>query len=131
MASRPSDLSDLFCFYYDKFKPLYGEVEAEGNVTNEMLFEVAAAFDHLARLWKFHEPEKQVVDRACGHLKRGCFDAFKLAVVRVSDMRKRLSVIETSLIDNGNFDREMIEAWHRIREGAKEARLAEGDALDD
>lgn len=131
MLNKPIDFQEVFCFYNDKFKPLYSEVEAGGRLSQEMMFEVIAAFDHMSRHWVYGETEQAVVDRVCGHLKRGCFDGFKLIAARIADQYTELKKVDTSLIDNGEFDKDFKAAWFEIRDGTKQARLAEGDSIED
>ena len=42
-----------------------------------------------------------------------------------------LRKIDTSIIDNGNFDRELMALTGKIRDGAKDARQHEGHTRDD
>lgn len=131
MSTKPETIEDVFQFYHDQFKPLYSEFEAEAVIPDATLFEIAAALDHLSRHWVYNEPEQEVADRTTGHLKRGCFDLFKLAVKRASDQYIDLKQIDTSIIDNGQFTGNVISTWLSIRDGAKEARLAEGNSTND
>jgi hypothetical protein len=93
-----------------------------------MFFEVNAAFDHLSRHWYYREDESEVVKAASGHIKRGCFDAFKIIVTETVDHYAQLCRVDTSLIDNGEFERKMHVAIAEIRRGAVLARQAEGDS---
>lgn len=131
MSTKPETIKEVFQFYHSQFKPLYSEFEAEAAIPDATLFEIAAALDHLSRHWTYNEPEKNVADRTAGHLKRGCFDLFKLAVKRASDQYKDLKRVDTSIIDNGQFMGNILSTWLDIREGAKEARLTEGNSTND
>ncbi len=131
MSSKPETIKDVFQFYHDQFKPLYSEFEAEAVISDATLFEIAAAMDHVSRYWIYNEAEKDVADRSAGHLKRGCFDLFKRAVERASDQYDILKHTDTSIIDNGEFTGSVISTWLSIRDGAKEARLAEGNSTND
>ena len=128
LSSKPKTVKELFEFYYERFKPIYSHVEALTQPPTEMFFEVNAAFDHLSRLSYYGETEESVVGAACAHLKRGCFDAFKIFVNQVSDHYAELKRVDTSIIDNGEFDRSMLRLVAVIRDGTAAARMAEGDS---
>jgi hypothetical protein len=127
---KPTNFKELFAFYYREFKPIYAELSTSNDVPVEMLHEVNAAFDHLSRAWKYDEPEDKVVDRTLGHLKRACFDAFKLVLSRTSDMHERLLRVDTAIIDNGTFDQRLHRDWAELQARAVEARSKEGNSRD-
>lgn len=132
MASKkPRSLKDLFQFYYDDVKPLYGLLQSFNEPPEEMFFEINAAFDHLSRHWHYGETEAAVVNSASAHLKRACFDAFKILVRETVDHYNELRATDTSIIDNGDFDRGMRRLIADIRAGSIEARQAEGDSRDE
>ena len=108
MDKKPQDFKSLFRFYYDRFKPLYSHVQALSEPPVEMLFELNAAFDHLSRHWSYGESQQDTVQRVIGHLKRGCFDAFKLVAVEACDHYDELRGVDISIIDNGQFEGEML-----------------------
>lgn len=124
---KPATLQELFQFYYSEFKPLYNRVSADGTPPIELLFEVTAAFDHLSRHWQFGDSEEQTVGATSAHLKRGTFDAFKLILVQTKDHYEELVKLDTSIIDNGDFDKRLAQLWVQIRDKAIIARTAEGD----
>ena len=128
---HPKTINDLFEFYYRQFKPLYSRICSDNSPPFELLVEVVAAFDHISRYWKYREDEAECVDRAAGHLKRGAFDAYKLTLRDARDGYDRLCRTNTSLIDNGEFDRQYLEAWTKIKTGAIHARSCEGHTIDD
>ena len=135
-GNRPETLEELFGFYYTSFKPMYSGICADNAPPLELALEVVAAFDHLARHWRpadlgSSEEEKRTVDRVAGHLKRGLFDVFKIILKNTRDNYDRLAKTETSAINNGEFDRDCLEVWHKIRTGAAHARSCEGNAIDD
>ncbi len=131
MASRkPTTIAELFQFYQEDFKLLYNHLQCLNMPPLEMFFEVNAALDHLSRHWCQEEDEIAVVERATAHLKRGCFDAFKLIASDAIALFDELRKIDTSIIDNGEFDKDMHHLIAKIRTGAEAARLAEGDAKD-
>ncbi len=131
MASKkPKSFPELFEFYYEDFKPLYGHVQSLNELPLGMLFEVNAAFDHLSRHWHYKQDEEEVVNSVSAHLKRGCFDVFKIVVRDTIDHYNELRRINTSIINNGDFDREMRQLVAEIRSGAITARQAEGDSRD-
>lgn len=131
MARRkPGTVGELFNFYYEDFKPLYSHLQTLNEPPLEMFFEVNAALDHLSRHWQYDQDETEAVHAAAAHLKRGCFDAFKIVVRETVDHYEELRRVDTSIIDNGEFDRRMLAAIHDIRAGAVEARQAEGDSRD-
>lgn len=130
-GSKPTNVAEFFDFYYDRFKPIYCHVESLNQPPVEMLFEVNAAFDHISRFWYYQEDEKVAVDRASGHLKRGCFDGCKIILRETRDQYEALMGVDISVIDNGAFERDVIHLWAEIEKGAREARASEGDSRDD
>jgi hypothetical protein len=127
---KPKTVAELFEFYYARFKPIYCHVESLNQPPVEMFFEVNAAFDHLSRYWHYHEDEAAVVATACAHLKRGCFDAFKIFVKEARDQYDALRNVDTSIIDCGEYERQMLRLFAEIKCGAALARAAEGDTRD-
>jgi hypothetical protein len=125
---KPKTVAELFAFYYSTFKPIYSHVQALNQPPVEMFFEISAALDHLSRYWYYGEQEEGVVDRAASHLKRGCFDAFKIILRETRDHYDALRRLDTSIIDNGRFDQEMIRLFARIKCNSIDARMAEGDS---
>lgn len=93
----------------------------------ELVFEVAAAWDHLSRHWKYGESEKACVDKAARHIKRAVFDAYKLLLKNAVDEYDQLLEIDTSLIDNGHYDQQLRLLMSEIRNDSIAARTAEGD----
>jgi len=88
----------------------------------------------LSRIWKYKEDEGKAVDAACAHLKRGCFDIFKL--IFIETRRQYDELIETgsstlSIIDNGKFIHDMLSSWVKINELGRAARMSEGDSRDE
>ncbi len=104
---KPGNLDELFNFYYEDFKPLYNRLHIKGEPPLEMLFEINAAFDHISRHWYYQEAEAVAVDQSCRHLKRGAFDAFKIILLDTMDKYNELLGVDTSIIDNGEFDRSL------------------------
>ena len=130
-ATRPKTLAELFAFYYADFKPLYSHLQSLAEPPLEMYFEVNAAFDHLSRHWYYGQTEEQAVQAAAAHIKRACFDAFKIIVRNTRSHYRELCGVDTSIIDNGAFDGSMHQAWHAIRTGATQAWQSEGDSRDE
>ena len=128
---KPQTLSELFEFYYEYVKPLYAHLSSLNAPPLEMLFEINAAFDHLSRYWKYGQNEQEIVNSVSGHLKRGCFDAFKIVVRDTIEDYKELRKVDISIIDNGDFDRDVRKLISEIRTGAQNARLVEGDSRDE
>jgi hypothetical protein len=121
----------LFAFYHDKVKPLYSAVQLQNELPVEVLFEINAAWDHISRQYAYGESEESVVRHAYAHLKRSCLDIFKLAVKDAVGQFKELRRIDTSIINNGQYDRELIALYNRVRTGAITARLQEGNIKED
>lgn len=96
-----------------------------------MLFEINAAFDHLSRIWAYEESEPEVVAKAYSHLKRSCLDIFKLAAKEARSQFDELRLTDTGVIDNGEFDRRLLELWQRIKSNGRAARVNEGDPRKD
>lgn len=107
---------------------MYAAVQVQNELPVEVLFEIHAALDHLSRqhVSDFRESEKAVVQKAYSHLKRACLDIFKLKVRETIDQYNEIRKLDTSLIDNGEFDRQMRKLIDRIKKGATEARRFEG-----
>jgi hypothetical protein len=131
MAAKPTDIQKLFEFYTDTVKPLYNAVQLTNALPQEVLFELNASLDHIARIWTDREKEEEAIDKAYSHLKRSCLDIFKMAVKEAMKQFEELRKIDTSIIDNGDFDRQLMALSGRIRDGAKEARQQEGHTKDD
>lgn len=131
MANPPASFGEVFRFYYDVVKPLYSKIQADNVLPSETLFEINAAFDHLSRHWHYAEDEKVVAEKTYSHLKRSCLDIFKLCVVQTMDKYDDLKRIDTSVVDNGEFDARLIALIGDIKQGAAEARAVEGDTRDD
>ena len=74
----PGDIRALVDLYYDRYKPLYSRIQSFNEMPVELVFEIAACWDHLSRQWRFNEPEEKCIDKASRHLKRAVFDAYKL-----------------------------------------------------
>lgn len=131
MTDRPKTIPEFFDFYYDRFKLIYSHLQLLNEPPIEMFFEVNAAFDHLSRHWKYNESEEEAVDSACRHLKRGCFDGFKIVVREARRQYDALMEVDLTSINQGQFQRDMIELFASITKGAINARLAEGDSRDE
>jgi hypothetical protein len=120
---------DVYCFYNEKVKILYSEIEARNNsLPVELLFEIHSAFDHLKRIHADGESESQCAERAFSHLKRGLLDAFKLKLMyHNKDYSKILNLkADLRLIDNGRFLPSLLCKRKEIIDIAKTARLFEG-----
>lgn len=124
-------MAELVAFYYEEFKPLYSSVQQTNSVPMEMMFEINAAFDHWTRILHYGEPEEKVIGSVCAHLKRGCFDVFKIIVSQTRSKFDELKQTDLSLIDNGEFVRSLNRLWSEISEGASDARMSEGDSRDE
>lgn len=125
-GTRPTTLGELFTFYHGYVKVLYGLVQNENALPQEMLFEVNAALDHISRIWTYSETEADAVGKAFSHFKRSCLDVFKILVKVASSQYKELTSLDTSAIDNGEFDRDLHALWREIKVGSTEARSIEG-----
>jgi len=113
-------------FYASRVKPLYAYVQTFNEFPVEMHFEINAAFDHMASHWNSPNTSENVVMSVCGHLKRSCFDAYKLVLQRARLQYDRLCNDDSlSLIDNGKFESNLHELWSKIEKGANKARFAE------
>src|SRR5690242_4609010 len=104
MANKPKTFPDLFKFYHEYVKLLYSSVQTRNALPVETLFELNAALDHISRHWAYNESEAEVVDKALSHLKRSCLDIFRLKVKEQREQFKELRKVDTSIIDNGDFD---------------------------
>jgi hypothetical protein len=128
---KPTTLAELFAFYHEYVKLLYSYVQTSNTLPVETLFELNAAFDHISRIWAYQEKEAIAVQQAYGHLKRSCLDIFKLVMKDTRSNYDQLLKLDTSAIDNGEFDKEMRALFARIKSGALEARRLEGDQVGD
>ena len=125
-GQKPRNLRELFDFYYECVKPLYALVQTEGSLPQEILFEINAALDHVSRIWIYEEDEAEAVEKAFSHFKRSCLDVFKILTQEAYRQYDELRTIDTGLIDNGEFDRELHRLWLEIKSAATEARQIEG-----
>lgn len=125
---KPTDLAGLFAFYKRELKPLYSDLSADCEPPLEILLEVHAAFDHISRKWTEGETEQQVVSTAVGHLKRATLDGYKIIARDTKNDYAELREIDTSIIDNGQYDQELIALWAEIKRATGEARCSEGFA---
>lgn len=128
---EPRTFPELFAFYHEYVKVLYSAVQTENALPQEVLFEINAAFDHLSRHWIYGETETQVIHKCYGHLKRSCLDIFKISVREARSQYDALRRLDTSAIDNGEFDKRLHVLFSEIRRGATEARRLEGDGRSD
>jgi hypothetical protein len=97
----------------------------------ETLFELNAALDHISRHWAYDETEASAVEKAYAHLKRSCLDVFKLKVKDANIQFTEIRGIDTSILDNGQFDLKLIALYHKIKSGATDARHFEGESRND
>jgi len=127
-----SDISfkDLFDFYYEEYTPLYSDVSAGNKLSQETLFEVTAAFNHVARYYlPFSDAERNEsyhAKKALSHLKRACLDLYKINYADTKEMYDKLCKLPIHLIDNGEFERELHKLFSETRAMAKMARNLEG-----
>lgn len=128
---EPQTFEELFRFYHEYVKVLYSSVQTQNALPVEVLFELNAALDHVSRCWIYNEPEAKVVKKAFGHLKRSCLDIFKIAVREARKQYDELRKLDTSAIDNGNYDLKLHALFRDIQKGASEARRLEGDSNND
>jgi hypothetical protein len=130
----PKTFKELFQFYREKVKILYSYCQLHNQLPQETLFEINAAWDHIARHFDSEniQTEKYVVEKAHSHLKRSCLDIFKLAFKNARDQYHEISETDLSLIDNGNgvFKKNLVSLLRRIREKAEIARMEEGKNFD-
>jgi hypothetical protein len=123
----PLTFQQLTELYYARYKPLYNQVQSFNEMPIELVFEVAAAWDHVSRCWKYGESEASCADKASRHMKRAILDAFKLIMKARVDDYDELRRIDTSLINNGDYDRDLRALMSEIQHDAVAARTAEGD----
>ncbi len=121
-------LRDVFQFYCNVVKPLYTATQSRDCFPLDWLSEIHAAFDHLSRHWCQGEAETAAARSAYQHLRRACFDMFKLEMVDAMNQYRKLAEIDTSTIDNGRFDKKLHQMIARIRERAIQARQSEGQS---
>jgi hypothetical protein len=127
VPDHPQTIVDVIRLYYERYKPLYSRIQTFNEMPVELVFEVAAAWDHLSRHWKYGEAEATSADRASRHIKRAIFDAFKLLLKHTVDEYDELCRLDLSIIDNGEFDRNLRVLVSEIRTDSIAARAAEGD----
>ena len=135
---KPETVADLFRVYHKYVKPLYSHIEALmslpasdvglASLPEETGFEALSCIDHLSRHYVQEQAEEEAVDRAAGHLKRLCFDLFKLIYHEHVRQFAELKQIDTSALEHGEYDRRLVDLHGKIRDEAKQARLLEGDA---
>ena len=129
MSAGPRTVAELFEFYHQVVKLLYSEVQLQNRLPEATLFEINAAFDHLSRLYVYNQPEADAVRHAMSHLKRSCLDIYRLQVKEARRHYDELLSVDVSIIDNGDFERQLIALWCQIREQAIEARRLEGEHI--
>ena len=108
---------------------MYGLIQTDNELPQELLFEINAAWDHLARISVYRDQncdERREIEKSFSHLKRSCLDVFKLLVKRASEQHHELLRIDTSVIDNGEFDKNLHQFWRQIQLAATSARQVEG-----
>lgn len=127
---KPQTFTDLFAFYNDYVRLLYGAIQAQNALPQETLFEINAAFDHISRHWTHGRAEADEVDKAFSHLKRSCLDIFKLTLKDAIDNYNKLCRIDTSIIDNGTFDQRMHKLVADMKAKSIEARQADSETHD-
>lgn len=121
---------DVYALYQEIIKPLYCEIEAQGNqLPVELLFEIHAAFDHLKRFYLDGMTEDECCHKAVSHLKRGALDAFKLKLKYFNQATETLLSCgaDLDLIDNGSFLVNLTADRAEIQNLAKKARMSEGN----
>lgn len=126
VPKEPKTIQELFDFYHGYVKLLYSRVQASNVLPQETLFEINAALDHISRLWVYQEPEQEVVHHAFAHFKRSCLDIFKIIVRDTIDMYQEIKKVDTSIINNGEFDRQLHLLIRSIKKKSTEARRLEG-----
>ena len=128
---KPKTFPELFTFYNDYVRLLYGAIQAQNALPQETLFEINAAFDHISRHWTHGHSEAEEVEQAFRHLKRSCLDIFKLIVKYTVDKYNDLCRIDTSIINNGTFDQQMHQLVAVIKAKSVVARQADSESHDD
>ena len=123
----PKTLPELFKFYHDYVKPLYSGIQIRNALPHEVLFELNATLDHVSRMYTFGETEETAVSKAYSHLKRCCLDIFKLQVKEATKQFNELRRIDTSSLDNGDYDNRLMKLYNEIKISARIARQNEGD----
>jgi hypothetical protein len=130
----PTTLDELFQFYREKVKTLYSYSQSGNQLPQETLFEINAAWDHLARRFdsENNQTEEYVVEKAYSHLRRSCLDIFKLALKNANDQYRDINKVDLSLVDNGDgvFKKELVSLLGSIRDKAEIARREEGRDFD-
>ena len=124
----PKTLKEFFEFYETFFKPLHNDRLKPSEQCQELLIEIHAAFNHLAGKWLHDEEEKKCVESASGHLKRATFDIYKLIVKETFLRCKDLHAVDTSIIDQGNFNKNLIKLIAELKASVHVARKAEGNS---
>lgn len=127
---KPQTFPELFAFYNDFVRLLYGRIQAQNVLPQETLFEINAAFDHISRHWTQGHTEAEEVDKAFSHLKRSCLDIFKLTLTDTIDDYNKLCRINTSIIDNGTFDQRMHQLVADMKSKSVAARQADAKTHD-
>jgi len=127
----PKTFEDLFGFYREYIKPVYSYCQTYSVLPQEALFEICAAWDHVARHYKPGKPEeeKYVVEKAFSHLKRSCLDIFKIALINAVDQLHEMKRNDLSFAIEGGitFEKKLMSLIKEIREKAEMARIKEGE----
>jgi hypothetical protein len=131
---KGTSFRDLFGFYYSTYKPLYSRVSAKNSLSQETLFEVNAAFDHVARHYSpnagHDDTEPKCASKAMSHIKRACLDMYKLEYFDTKEIHDALCKLPIHLIDNGEYENKLRRLFSETKEMATKARELEGVSSD-
>ena len=128
MENVPKTFKGLFEFYHREVKFYYSYAQSENVLPLEMLFELNAALDHISRAYVYEEEtEEEACKKAYGHLKRACLDTFKIAFRETIKKYDELRKLDISLIDNGEYERNIKKLISDIKKEGTEARRLEGN----
>jgi len=120
---------ELFDFYHKEYKPLYCYATADNALTQEVLFEIAAAFDHVARYYATDADPKRsesyCTGKALSHMKRACLDLYKLKLNETRQIYEDLCKLPINIIDNGKFEENLRRLFAETKEMAARARKLE------
>lgn len=134
-------IRDVYIGYRTVIRPFIAMLEIfDEKFPVEILNEIRAIFQHLARCYYHHDYDKEAIDigkqisKANGHLHRALFDCFKYACLSFYDeyehFRKTFKNVDLSTLDNGEFLVKLHQLSQDVKKADREARKLEADTGD-
>lgn len=139
MVSKDSEqkMEELYSTYNSVIKPLVAEVEVrKAEFPIELLNELRAFLDHIARCYMENVTERQVAEqlkKAESHLIRISMDAYKHLIICLHDelaaFQKKTKKIDLTTINNGYFSRDYERMYKEAKKKLKMAKMQENQYI--